>query len=137
MENSNPVPEVTKVSLDLLRWEKKNYNQKPCPLRKTYCLEAILNFFENGVGNIGGSYQPILMILNIKQWKTTFYLVLYFEEKIEQKLRPESVPSKKGKIAAITSSTLKFQNPRKNDITNICQIICKKKSSKSIHPFGL
>ena len=51
-------------------------------------------FFENAVGHIGESYQPILLILNSKQWKTTFYLVLNFEEN-RTKIATVRVPKRK------------------------------------------
>ena len=38
----------------------------------------------------------------------------------------ESAPTKECKMAAMTSPILKFQNPRKTDLANICQIICRK-----------
>ena len=83
-------------------------------------------FFENAVRHIGGSYQPILLILNSKQWKTTFYLPCNFEEN-RTKIATVRVPQRKTyKMAAMTSSISNFQNPRKTDLANICQIICRK-----------
>ena len=66
-------------------------------------------FFLNAVGHIGGSYQPISLILNSKQWKTTFYLLTNFEEN-QSKIATVRVPQRKSaKIAAMTSSFENFK----------------------------
>ena len=62
--------------------------------QKFYFWRPFWFFFENAVGHIGGSYQPILLILNSKQWKTTFYLVLNFEEN-RTKIATVRVPKRK------------------------------------------
>merc|ERR1712115_174077 len=79
------------------------------PCFKKKILAAILNFFENAAHHIGGSYQPILLILNSKQWKITFYLVLNFEGN-RTKIATVRVPERKSaKMAAITSSFGNFK----------------------------
>ena len=72
--------------------------------QKKKFLAAILIFFENAVRHIGGSYQPISLILNSKQRKTTFYLLTNFEEN-RSKIATVRVPHRKAsKMAAMTSS---------------------------------
>ena len=75
-----------------------------CLVSKKKFLAAILIFFENAVRHIGGSYQPISLILNSKQRKTTFYLLTNFEEN-RIKIATVRVPHRKAsKMAAMTSS---------------------------------
>ena len=66
-------------------------------------------FFKNAVGHIGRSYQPISLILNSKQRKTTFYLLTNFEEN-QSKIATVRVPQRKAsKMAAMTSSFRNFK----------------------------
>ena len=52
--------------------------------------------------------------------------MLNFEE-IRSKIATVRVPQRKTyKMAAMTLLIWKFQNPRKKDLTNTCQIICRK-----------
>ena len=80
-----------------------------CQYVKIVFLAAILIFFfENAVQHIGGSYQSNLLILNSKQWKTTFYLVIL--QIIGQRLRPWERPNEKvqnGRHAVIDFEILK------------------------------
>ena len=48
--------------------------------RKFWFWRIFWIFFKNAVGNIGKSYQPILLILKSKQRTTSFYLVCNFSE---------------------------------------------------------
>ena len=95
--------------------------------QKTYFWRPFWFFFlENAVLHIGRSYKPILLIFNSKQWKTTLYIVLNFEEH-RSKIATVRVPDLKTyKMAAMTSSILNFQNPWKMSLANILRIICGK-----------
>ena len=64
--------------------------------------------------------QLISLILNSKRAKDNFL-------ENWSKIATVRVRQHKGcKMAAMTSSISNFQNPRKTDLTNICQIICRK-----------
>ena len=74
-------------------------------------------FFLNAVRRIGGSYQPISVIFNSKQWKTTFYPVFNFEDN-QSKIATVRVRQRKvSKMAAMTSSfrifKIREKGPRK------------------------
>jgi len=98
-----------------------------CLVSKILFLAAILNFFSKMRSAIlAWSYRRILLVLNSKQWKTTFYLVLKFWRKSDKNCDRESARTKKCKMAAMTSSISNFQNPRKTDLTNISKTICRK-----------
>ena len=80
-------------------------------------------FSVNAVLHITGSNQPILLILNSKHRTTLEHIVFKFEEN-RTKIATLRVPHrKKYKVAAMTSSHLKFQKLRKKSLANICQII--------------
>jgi len=77
------------------------------------------HFFENAVSHNSQSYQPILMILNSKQWIGFFFPFLKFEEN-RSKIAAVRVPQPKtAMMAAMTSSNLSFQNRRKTDLANL------------------
>ena len=61
-------------------------------VQKFLLLAAVLIFFRKR--HIGGSYQPISLILNSKQLKTTFYLLLNFKEN-RTKIATVRVPQRK------------------------------------------
>ena len=97
-----------------------------CPVSTILFLAAILIFFENAVLYISRSYWPILMFSDSKHWKITLYPVLNFEEN-RSKIATVKVPEwKTYKTAAMTSSSLNFQNRWKASLANIFKIICGK-----------
>ena len=66
-------------------------------------LVAILNVFsKNAIRHIGGSCQPISLILNSKQRKTNFYLLTNFEEN-RSKIGTVRVPQHRTSIEIVVS----------------------------------
>ena len=73
-------------------------------------------FFSNYIGRI---YKPILLIFFSKQQNKIFYLISNLKEN-KSKITTLRVPQRYTyKMAAMTSSILTFQNPRKPDLANI------------------
>ena len=55
-----------------------------------------------------------------------FLPCLQFWRQLDKNCDLESAPTKKCKMAAMNSSILTFQNPKRTYLANICEIICRK-----------
>ena len=91
-------------------------NQQPLGLTDPFPSHSLIRYFDK-------SSQPILLIFNSKQIKSTFYLVSKFEDN-RSKIATVRVPhSKTYKTAAMTSSDQHFQNLRKVSSQNLVKIM--------------
>ena len=96
-------------------------------LFETFFLAAILIFFFRKCGRRNWRNLPTdLADLKYQTVEDNFLSCVKFGKKSDKNCDRKSAPTKKCKMPAMTSSISNFRNPRKTDLANICQIICRK-----------